>query len=141
MTVFSRSWCINGETGRYCHMQLWNAGSADLEFIAAGASIPAASMVALLTADTALDHSLTDAGAGSDRGISGANAPSVHGVLKYRVDSSLWNGGQICNRIGQANTYVPFTEMAGMIIPPNRGIFIRTPTLGMTFFGTFVWKE
>ena len=141
MTVFARSWCINGEASRYTHMQLWNNGPSDLEFVAAGASIPAASMVAFLTTDTALDHSLVDAGASSDKGISGANAPSVSGCLKYRVDSGLWNGGQICNHIGQANSYVSFTEMAGMIIPPNRGLMIRTPTLGMTFYGTFVWKE
>lgn len=141
MTIFARSWMINGETGRYCHYQLWNSGTQDITLIAGGASIPSASMVALLTADAPLDHSLMDAGAASDKGINGANAPSTHGVIKYRVDSALANGGQIYNRIGQANSHVPFTEIAGMVIPPGRGVMMRIPTLAMSFYGTFIWSE
>lgn len=141
MARFARSWFINGETGRYCHFQLWNQGTSPLTVQAAGASIPSASMVVLLTADAQLDHSLIDAGASSDQGIDGGNNPSYHGRLRYRVDSTLFPGGQIVNRIGTANSHVPFPECQGLIVPPGRGLFIRTPTLAMSFYGTFVWDE
>lgn len=141
MGRFSRCWAINGEAGRYCHMQLWNVGPSNLTFVAAGASLPTASTVTFLTCDAPLDHSLMDAGAGSDCGIDGGNNPSVYGRIRYRVDSQMAQGGQIYTKPCPANGHASFTECGGLVIPPNRGLMIRIPTLAVTLFGSFVWDE